>query len=231
MNAMISKPALVRLGELDAIEFPSKDPKALTVVCMHGYGADMRDLAPLAPEVPVERAVQWIFPDGPEVLDWGGRAWFPIDVAAFEEAQRTGKPRDLSSGEPEGMAEARRELQALLDELAVPPERLVLMGFSQGAMMAVDLATRLPRPPAGVVILSGTLVDKKQLAKLAPKHKGVKFFQSHGSVDPILGFAEALLLEKELKTAGWTGALLRFEGGHAITTEVLSALGAWLEAL
>lgn len=228
---MISKPALVRLGELDAIEFPSKDPKALTVVCMHGYGADMRDLAPLAPEVPVERPVQWLFPDGPEMLDWGGRAWFPIDVNAFEEAQRTGKPRDLSGAEPAGMAEAREALEAALKELAVPPERLVLMGFSQGAMMAVDLASRLPTPPAGVVILSGTLVDKKTLAERAPKLKGTKFFQSHGSVDPILGFAEALLLEKELKTAGWTGALLRFEGGHAISPAVLAALGAWLEAL
>ena len=93
---MIGQPSLVRFGELDAIEFPSEDPKALTCVVMHGYGADMRDLAPLAPEIPVARPVRWIFPDGPEVLDWGGRAWFPIDVAAFEEAQRTGKPRDLS---------------------------------------------------------------------------------------------------------------------------------------
>lgn len=227
----MDKPRLVRFGGLDAIEYPSRDPKALTVVCLHGYGADMRDLAPLAPEIPVERPVQWVFPDAPEMLDWGGRAWFPIDVAAFEEAQRTGKPRDLSGGEPAGMAEARAELAAALDELAVPPERLVLMGFSQGAMMAVDASLRLPANCAGVGILSGTLVDRKNMRALAPGRKGTPFFQSHGSVDPILGFAQALELEKELKAAGWTGELRRFEGAHAIPPGIVAELGAWLEAL
>jgi phospholipase/carboxylesterase len=225
------EPHYVRLGDLDAIEFSEKDPKALTIVCLHGYGADMRDLAPLAPEIPVTRPVRWIFPDAPEELEWGGRAWFPIDVAAFEEAQRTGRPRDLSKGEPEGMSIARAEMKGLLEELSVPWKSLVLMGFSQGAMMAVDLAMRAPEPPAGVVILSGTLVDRKVLAAAAAKHKGLPFFQSHGSVDPILGFAEALALEAELKTAGWTGALKRFEGGHAIPPEIIAELGAWLEAL
>jgi phospholipase/carboxylesterase len=227
---MMVTPRLVRHGGLDAIEFVSEDPKALTVICLHGYGADMRDLAPLAPEIPVEGPVRWLFPDGPEVLDWGGRAWFPIDVAAFEDAQRKGKPRDLSGGEPEGMAESRRELEAFVGELGVPWDRIALMGFSQGAMMAVDAAMRAPKAPAGVAILSGTFVDQKTVHALAPKKKGLPFFQSHGSVDPILGFQEALKLEKALKDAGWTGALRRFEGGHGIPPELLPELGSWLSA-
>lgn len=228
---MIAKPRLARFGGLDAVEFSCADPKALTVVCLHGYGADMRDLAPLAAEVPAGRPLRWIFPDGPAVLDWGGKAWFPIDVAAFEEAQRTGVPRDLSGGEPEGMAGSRHLLQGMLEELSAPWERLVLMGFSQGSMMAVDLALRSPRPPAGVVILSGTPVDSKSFAALAPKRKGLRFFQSHGSVDPILGFSGGLALEKGLKEAGWVGDLQRFEGGHGVPPEVVDALGAWLKAL
>jgi phospholipase/carboxylesterase len=225
-----SSPRLVRLGHLDAIEFPSPDQEALAVVCLHGYGADMRDLAPLAPEIPASRPIRWIFPDAPETLDWGGRAWFPIDVAAFEEAQRTGRPRDLSKEEPAGLAESRAELQGLLSELAVPPERLVLMGFSQGSMLAVDLAARAAEAPAGVVILSGTLVDRAGLAALAPAKKGLPFFQSHGSADPILGFAQALALEKTLAAAGWVGRLRRFEGGHAIPPEIVAELGSWLDA-
>ena len=224
------KPRLVRFGELDAIEFVSEDPNALAVICLNGYGADMRDHAPLAPEIPVERSVRWLFPDGPEVLDWGGRAWFPIDVASFEEAQRTGKPRDLSKGEPGGMAEARAELQGFIQDLGVPWKNIVVMGFSKGAMMAVDLALRAPEAPAGVAILSGTFVDSKSVAALAPKRKGLPFFQSHGSVDPILGFQEALALESALKAAGWKGALRRFEGGHGIPPELLPEFGAWLQA-
>ena len=225
------EPRYARLGDLDAIEVLSKNPEALTVVCLHGYGADMRDLAPLAAEIPVERPVRWIFPDGPEELEWGGRAWFPIDVAAFEEAQRTGAPRDLSRHEPEGMAIARAELKGLISALAAPWKSLVLMGFSQGAMMAVDCAARAPEAPAGVAILSGTLVDRKVFAGLAPKRKDLPFFQSHGSADPILGFAQALALESELKAACWKGSLRRFEGGHSIPPEIIADLGAWLEAL
>ncbi len=224
-------PRLARFGTLDAVEVPAEKKDALTVVCLHGYGADMRDLAPLAAEIPARRALRWIFPDAPEVLDWGGRAWFPIDANAFAQAQREGRPRDLSGGEPEGMAESREALAAALAEIGAAPERLALMGFSQGAMMAVDAALRMAERPRGVAILSGTLVDREGLRAAAPTKKGLAFFQSHGSVDPILGFAQAQALERELKAAGWSGSLRRFEGGHAVPPEVLTELGAWLDAL
>lgn len=226
---MMEKPCLVRFGNLDAIEVPNTDANALTVICLHGYGADMRDLAPLASELQTKRPITWFFPDAPEVLDWGGRAWFPIDVAAFEEAQRAGTPRDLSLKEPEGLEWAREELQRFIKGLEKPWENIVLMGFSQGAMLAVDLALRAEAVPAGVVILSGTLVDKIKTAALAPAKKGMPFFQSHGSVDPILGFAQARALEKVLVEAGWRGQLRRFEGGHAIPAETLEGLKGWLE--
>lgn len=225
----IENPRRVRFGHLDAIEIPNADPKALTVVCLHGYGADMRDLAPLAEELETKRPLKWFFPDAPETLDWGGRAWFPIDVEAFEEAQRTGTPRDLSLKEPAGMEWAREELQKFIAESGVAWDKLVLMGFSQGAMLAVDLAARAETAPAGVVILSGTLVNKKVLAELAAKNKSLPFFMSHGSVDPILGFAQARSLEKVLLEAGWKGQLQRFEGGHAVPGEVLATLKNWLE--
>ena len=68
------------------------------------------------------------------------------------------------------------------------------------------------------------------MAALAPKKKNLPFFQSHCSADPILGFQEALALEKALKAAGWEGSLRRFEGGHSITPEVIEEFGAWLDA-
>ncbi|MDX6769748.1 MAG: esterase [Elusimicrobiota bacterium] len=225
------QPKLVRLGGLDAIELKNGSAHDLTVVCLHGYGADMRDLAPLALETPVSRPLRWVFPDAPGRLEWGGRAWWPIDIAAFEAAQRGGVPRDLSREEPAGLSAAREALQGLLAGLGTPWSRLVLMGFSQGSMLAVDLALRAPERPAGVAVLSGSLVDAKSVRALAPAKKGLPFFQSHGSADPILGFAQALALEKELAAAGWVGRLLRFEGGHAIPGEALEALGAWLDGL
>ncbi|MBI4371787.1 MAG: esterase [Elusimicrobia bacterium] len=228
---MDKTPRRARLGRLDAIEFPNADPAALTVLCLHGYGADAQDLAPFAAATQAGRPLRWIFPDAPLTLDWGGRAWFPIDVEDFERRQAAGEPRDLSGGEPEGLAAARAALGTLIAALGVPWERLVLMGFSQGGMLAVDAALRAPRPPAGVAILSGTLADRASVRALAPAKKGLRFFQSHGSADPILGFREALALEAELKSAGWVGGLRRFEGGHGVPPEVQAALAAWLKAL
>ncbi|MEK7233887.1 MAG: alpha/beta fold hydrolase [Elusimicrobiota bacterium] len=226
---MMEKPCLARFGNLDAIKVPNADTNALTVICLHGYGADMRDLAPLAEELETKRPIAWLFPNAPEVLDMGGRAWFPIDEAAFEEARRTGTARDLSLREPPGLEWAREELQRFIKGLNIPWKNIVLMGFSQGAMLAVDLALRAESPPAGVVILSGTLVDKVKTAELAPGKNGLPFFQSHGSVDTILGFAQARALEKALIEAGWRGQLRRFEGGHAIPAETLAGLKGWLE--
>jgi phospholipase/carboxylesterase len=80
-------------------------------------------------------------------------------------------------------------------------------------------------------VLSGTLVDRKTMRELAPQKKGLAFFQSHGSVDPILGFAQALELERELVQAGWKGKMLRFEGGHGVPPEAIAALGAWMRTL
>jgi phospholipase/carboxylesterase len=228
---MSPAPRPIRLAGLDAIELPCGDPNALTALVLHGYGADMRDLAPLAAEIPVSRPVRWVFPDAPELLDWGGRAWFAINVALLEEARRAGAPRDLSGREPRGLAAARRELSAAVGELRVPWERLLPMGFSQGAMMALDLALRAPRAPAGVAILSGTLVDRGSVRSLSPARRGLRFFQSHGAADPILGFSQARALEAELKEAGWEGSLRRFEGGHGVPSELLPELGAWIDAL
>lgn len=225
------EPQLVELGGLQAIRLKNGSADDLTVVCLHGYGADMRDLFGLAAQTPAKRPLSWVFPDAPGRLDWGGKAWWPIDVAAFEAAQRGGKPRDLAAERPEGLPAAREAVQGLIAELGAPWSRLVLMGFSQGSMLAVDLALRAPEAPAGVAVLSGTLVDAQSVAELGPARRGLRFFQSHGSVDPILGFRQALALEKALTAAGWSGRLLRFEGGHAIPAEVLMGLGAWLDSL
>ena len=226
---MMQKPRLVRFGNLDAIEVPHSDPTALTVVCMHGYGADMRDLAPLAQEIETQRPVTWFFPEAPEILDRGGRAWFEIDVAAFEQAQKTGVARDYSMSAPPGLERAREELQRFIQALGAPWANIVLMGFSQGSMMAVDLALRAETSPAGVVILSGSLVDRATTAKFAANKPGLPFFQSHGSVDPILRFPQARALEQVLVEARWKGQLRRFEGGHSIPSEVLEELASWLE--
>lgn len=218
-----------KIGPLEAIDF---DGGGLlpAVVLFHGYGADAADLAPLAKEIDSGRPLRWLFPDAPLTMDFGGRAWFPIDVEAIEEAQRTGVAADFSQTEPEGFEEAARAAGEFIAALGVPWGRLILGGFSQGAMLATDLALSSPQAPKGLVILSGNLVKEKTWRQWAPKRAGLPFFQSHGIADPILGYQGAKKLERLLAEAGLAGKLLSFEGGHGIPGEVIEALGRFLRA-
>jgi phospholipase/carboxylesterase len=200
---------------------------APTILFFHGYGADAADLAPLAFELDLPRQARWVFPDAPLSLDWGGRAWFPIDPARFQ----TGKPVDLSDTDPPGLDAAREAVGYFIEELGVPWKDLILGGFSQGAMLAVDLALRAPESPRGLVVLSGNLVSSAAWTPLAPKRKGLPFFQSHGVADPILSYAGARKLETLLAGAGLQGELVKFDGGHAIAPIALERLRDYLAKL
>jgi phospholipase/carboxylesterase len=203
-----------------------------TVILMHGYGADMTDLASLAGVIQAPKGVNWVFPNGhlriPTSPHTEGRGWFPISISELEKTMAAGTGIDLSQIVPPGLKKSREAIFHLIKELGVPLDRLILGGFSQGGMLATDVAVHLPTPPRGLAILSGTLVNADQWKMLAAKHAGFEFFQSHGKYDQVLSFAMAQKLEVALRDSGWVGKLMAFDGGHEIPSEVLIQLGAYL---
>lgn len=201
------------------------------IVFLHGFGAPGTDLVPLAGELDVPPGTRFVFPAAPVVLGLGffgeARAWWMIDVARLEAAIAAGTHRDMSGEVPEGLAAAREHVVGLLDELpdAIGAwDRLVLGGFSQGAMLALDVALRDPRPLAGLVVLSGTLLAEREWLPLLPERAGVPVFQSHGAQDPLLPFAAAERLRDELTRADWSVRWEPFAGAHEIPRPVLTAL-------
>jgi phospholipase/carboxylesterase len=153
------------------------------VVFLHGYGADGGDLIglaePLAPHLPDTR---FLAPNAPErcVNNPMGFQWFPIPWL---------------DGTPEAAARAAAEvsfrlLDAWLDDLAaqgIGPERTVLVGFSQGTMMALHVGLRRPEPFAGIVGFSGRLLDAERLpAEIAARPPVLLV---HGDQDPMVPFA------------------------------------------
>jgi len=221
----------LKLGPLDAIEYPA--PKgAPLVVCCHGYGADAADLAGLAPALGTDSEVHWVFPDGPLGLDLGpfvpGRAWFKIDMEEFERAQAAGTWRDLSKGRPEGLTEAAQAVIGLVEATGTPWDQVVLGGFSQGSMTALEAAMKAEAKPAGVFLLSGNLVDREGAEKGLNALEGVPFFQSHGRYDPVLGYEGAVNLKEVLTGAGLSGDLVTFDGAHEIPPVVTAGLKDFL---
>jgi phospholipase/carboxylesterase len=203
------------------------------VVLCHGYGARGDDLVSLARSVDASPAVRWFFPAAPQAVDGGGgesgRAWWPIDMAAIRAGRRP-PPDDA----PAGLDAARDALAACLGALArdegVRPERLVVGGFSQGAMLATDWVLAARPGVAGLAALSGTLVNaaRWRADAAAGAARGLEACVTHGTEDAVLPFALAESVRDLLAGGGARVAFHSFRGGHAIPTAAHDALAAFL---
>jgi phospholipase/carboxylesterase len=193
-------------------------------VVLHGFGANSADLYPLADELDPEGRLSWYFPEAPYSIRYGGsplgKAWFPRNeeqaVAAVEGMYFHG----LEEMDPQGLRAAGAELIELLHSRGVAWERLILGGFSQGAMVAVEAAVQAGRPPADLLLFSGAAIAAERWQRELPKLGRFEFFQSHGTADAILPLEGARRLYSLLEEAGGEAEFLQFDGGHGIPPEI-----------
>jgi len=203
-------------------------------VLLHGYGAPGEDLVPLARQLEVVPAVRFAFPAAPLPLEPGlppdatGRAWWQLDMVELQRAVMLGDYEALTKRVPAGLTEARGQVQALLAALQaehqVTPDKLVLGGFSQGAMLATDVVLREAVLPAGLVILSGSLICADDWTPRFVRLSGLPVLQSHGRQDPILSYVLAETLRDKLQAAGAKLQFYPFNGGHGIPGGAVEAL-------
>jgi phospholipase/carboxylesterase len=160
---------------------------------MHGRGADEHDLAPLLPALDPNGDLLGVLPRGPLALPPGGRHWYVL--------------REVGSPDRETFLQTFALLSDWLDgvlaENEVAPERLVLGGFSQGAVMAYSLGLAAGRQrPAAILAFSGfiPLVDGFELD--LEGRAGLPVSISHGSLDPIISVEFAREARARLESAG-----------------------------
>ncbi|MEJ7730262.1 MAG: hypothetical protein WKG00_13720 [Polyangiaceae bacterium] len=207
------------------------------VLLCHGFGAPGDDLVPFARVVDAGRDVRWFFPEAPLALDlgWGvaGRAWWHIDMVRLQEDMMRGQRLSLAEQVPDGLAEARAALEAAVEALcerfAVARERLVIGGFSQGAMISTEVGLHAATPFAGLALLSGNLLSAASW-RAAARSSGPKqhVFMSHGRADPILPFEGAEALRRMLEESGAAVEWVAHGGQHEIPPLVVQRLGAFL---
>jgi phospholipase/carboxylesterase len=205
------------------------------VLLLHGFGAPGDDLVSLADDLTVPVGTRFVFPEGPLSLSFGpsaARAWWLIDMARIAADRASGRPRDLSNEIPKGLAPARETLLAFLKEVehkfGADPRKIVLGGFSQGAMLSCDVMLRTAQPYAGLIQLSGTLLASQEWVPLLQKRKGLPVFQSHGMQDELLPYVGAEKLRDTLTHAGLSVEWHSFRGGHEIPRSVLQRLGPFI---
>jgi phospholipase/carboxylesterase len=157
------------------------------VVLVHGYGANGDDLIALAdgwrPSLP--EAV-FVAPNAPQTIPgmFGGLQWFPLTMRDPSEYWR-------------GVSAAQPALDRFLDaELAryhLAADRLVLVGFSQGSMMALHVGLRRAAAPAGIVAYSGLLAGPEQVGQTLVRPPVLLV---HGEADDLIP-VEALHMTRE----------------------------------
>jgi len=188
-----------------------------TVIAMHGRGANENDLPPvvLALEIP---DLLLVTPRAPFAFPYGGYAWYNPGQEGVPDADTFRTSVGL--------------LQKFVEEVKVgypvDPKRLILMGFSQGTMMAYATALLNPSKFRGVAALSGYVPYRShpslQLSNLA----GFPVFISHGSNDPLIPVRFGRETAKLLRGAGANVVYREYVMGHEISEETIRDLKQWI---
>lgn len=225
------------IGDLDCVVLDGGPEASVAVVVCHGYGAPGDDLVPFgaqwAHDLGADAAkFRFVFPYAPLTLAELGmpsaRAWWPLNMQKLMLAVEAQQFDDLHIHEPPGLATARQQLtrtiELVMESLVGEAPKLVLGGFSQGAMLTMDVALRgLTTPPAVLFQMSGTLVCRDQWQQAAPRLAGTKIIQSHGTSDPILPFSSATALRDLLTDQQLDVQFVPFDGPHTVGAEMLTA--------
>ena len=208
---------------LDAIDLPAKSHRA-TIIWLHGLGADGHDFAPIAKELnlPESMGVRFILPHAPRrpVTINGGmvmRAWYDI---AYTDIGRT---PDL-----EGIAESLKEVNEFVEmekSAGIPAQRILVAGFSQGGVLAIEAISQFQSGIGGAIALSGYLARPNSIPEAIGSQK---VFLAHGTQDPIVPFELGQVAKSELESKGYAVTWGEWQMPHSVCLEEIEAIRTWI---
>jgi phospholipase/carboxylesterase len=195
---------------LHALERPPAGEPEGALVLFHGRGADEQDLYPLLDALDPERRLHGYTPRGPLALPPGGAHWYVVP--------RVGYP------DPESFRIGYSAAAEWLDALPFPPEKIVLGGFSQGAVMTYALGLGAGRPrPAALLALSGFIPTVEGWEPdLEPPFPPIAIV--HGEYDPVIPVEFARRARAVLEGAGAEPLYRELPIEHWIDPSVLPEL-------
>jgi phospholipase/carboxylesterase len=206
---------------LHTVYEPAGDGPHPTILALHGWGANAMDLLGLAPYLAEGRFLV-LCPQGSTEVPLGpmmGYGWFPIS---------TGGPPDPAAVAA-GVDDVRRFLDAALRRYPVATEKLVLLGFSQGGVIAYAAALAEPERFAGLVALSSWL-PTPLTESLAPGSRDrLPALVHHGTRDDMIDIARGRESVETLRCLRVPVTYREFGMGHEITAESVRHLSDWLE--
>jgi phospholipase/carboxylesterase len=191
------------------------------LVLLHGRGTDEFDLVPLLDALDPEQRLIGLTPRAPLSLPPGGAHWYIV--------RRVGYP------DPETFFGSYRALSELLDslpgELGVPWDRIVLGGFSMGAVMSYATGLGPGRTtPAGIMALSGFIPTVEGFELDFERAEELPVAIAHGTADPVISVEFGRDARRRLEAAGADVSYWESAVPHTIDPSILPELRRWLAA-
>jgi phospholipase/carboxylesterase len=197
-------------------------PTPWLLVLMHGVGSNEQDLFGLAPYVPPHFHVLSL--RAPFVLGPGSYAWFEFDVRPDGSRAIDGE-QELASREA-----LTREIAAHAQRLGVPPQRVLVGGFSQGGIMGLSLLLTQPSlMQAAFALHSRLLPEVLTLAAPAAELAGKQLWVSHGLQDMVIPLAQAQRIREHFGALPVALDGADFPGGHELRPAELQQWIGWLQ--
>ncbi|MEG3765181.1 alpha/beta hydrolase [Alteromonas sp. 14N.309.X.WAT.G.H12] len=214
---------------LPFVEVNTGDNPQACVIWMHGLGDSGHGFAPIVPELqlPASLPVRFIFPHAPErpvTINNGMRmrAWY--DIKSLDFNQRA---------DSEGVLESAQQVTALMAKLhddGFAYDKMVVAGFSQGGVIALQLATRFPHKLAGIMALSTYMSEPAKLpAQATDTNKNTPIFMAHGVQDNVVPVALGNMAYEALKDAGFNAQWTTYPMQHNVCMDEINAISRWLQ--
>jgi len=216
---------------LEAVEIETGGNPAVSIIWMHGLGADGNDFVPVVNELDLSGtpAVRFVFPHAPlrAVKINNGyvmRAWY--DVSPDDLAGNTRR------ADERGVRESQAQIEALIEREAargVPANHVILAGFSQGGAIALQTGLRHDRPLAGIMALSTYLPLADSFTReAAPANRVTPIFMAHGTFDPVVPYAMGAGSMTFLTGLGYRMEWHDYPMQHSVCIEEIRDIGNWL---
>jgi len=197
-----------------------------TLVLLHGYGSRAEDWLQFEDKWQLPPGTRRLYPQAP----WRGfgshRGWWWLNLEGY--VMRGQQLPDMSASNPGGIKIASNLVRDLIKDEKQP---LILGGFSQGAMTSAEIAFQTDQELAGLVLLSGTVVNEAGWAEHFAGRRHLPIFIAHGRQDRTLSFAIMERFQARLKAVGMDVTWYPFEGGHGIPDEVIQQVNSFVVRL
>jgi phospholipase/carboxylesterase len=192
------------------------------LVLFHGRGTDEHDLFPLLDALDPQRRLLGATPRGPLSLPPGGAHWYAVQEIGYPDLETF-----LATYE-----RASAWLDSFAEETGIPPERTVLGGFSQGAVMtyALGLAAGRPRPPA-LIALSGFIPTVEGFELDLERQPKPPVAIGHGIFDRVISVEWGRRASVVLEGAGFDVLYREYPLPHAVDPAFVGELAAWVSSV